>query len=303
VLLNRWLWLGAVAAVVAGLPNIVYQVANDFPQATMAAALAADKGGEARIQLLPFQLILLGPLLVPVWIAGILTLLRDPRLRAARALALAYPLMLVLLLIIAGQPYYSLGLLLGLFAVGAVPVARWLAGRAGRRSAVGLAIAVNLVVSVLIALPVIPPDRLGFLAAVNPATADQIGWPEYVREVAGVYATLTPAEQQRAVLFTGNYGEAGALDRYGAPFGLPAVYSGQNELHHYGPPPESKNLAVVVSEAPASRLEAAFGPCELRTRLHNGEGVENEELEAGVYVCRDLPASWREIWPGLLHYD
>jgi hypothetical protein len=35
-----------------------------------------------------------------------------------------------------------------------------------------------------------------------------------------------------------NYGEAGAIDRYGPADGLPSiVYSGQNQLYLYGPPP------------------------------------------------------------------
>jgi hypothetical protein len=291
VLLSRWPWLGAASALVIGLPNLLYQVVNDFPQADMAAAIAENKGTESRIELLPFQLILLGLFFVPIWIAGIAALLRDPALRPARSLAVAYPVLLVLTLVTAGQPYYPMGLVAGLFAIGAVRAARWRVSWA--------LVAVNTVVSALFALPLLPVDRLGFIAQVNSTVADQIGWREYVGEVAAVYATLTPAEQQRAVVFTSNYGEAGALDRYGPALGLPAAYSGHNELFHYGPPPASRTIVVVVSATPP----AAFGPCAFGTKLHNSDGVENEELDASVYVCRHLPASWNDLWPGLQHYD
>jgi hypothetical protein len=296
VFADRRLWLGAGLALLIGLPNLLYQLLNGFPQVQMASALAAHKGHDARVQMLPFQLILLGIFLVPIWIAGLVTLWRDPKVRAV---ALAYPLMIVLLLVIAGQPYYPVALLLGLFAVGAVPTARWLAGRRGRKVALGAAIAVNLALSIVFALPVIPADRLpaSGVADANQVVADQIGWPEYVRQVTAVYAGLSPADRQRAVLFTGNYGEAGALDRFGA--GLPAVYSGQNELYDYGPPPDAKTVAVVVLEAVPDR----FGPCELRARLHNSAGVDNEEVGAGVYVCRSLPMPWHALWPSLRHYD
>jgi hypothetical protein len=156
--------------------------------------------------------------------------------------------------------------------------------------------------SVLFALPVLAPERLGPIADVNIVVADQIGWPEYVRQIAGVYAALPPDERRRAVLFTGNYGEAGALDRYGPAYGLPAAYSGQNELHHYGPPPESATVAIVVSQAPAGRVGALFGGCDPGTALHNSAGVTNEELDARVYVCRHV-GSWRALWPSLQHYD
>jgi 4-amino-4-deoxy-L-arabinose transferase-like glycosyltransferase len=297
---DRWLWLGLGLGLLVGLPNLLYQVFNDFPQLKMASALAADKGADARTQMLPFQLVLLGVGMVPIWVAGLVA-----AWRRTRAVALAYPLMIVLLLVIAGQPYYSMGLLLGLYAIGAVPAARWVAARRtnGRKVALGAALAINLAFSVVFALPVIPADRLAAtgIADINQVTADQIGWPEYVRQVTAAVDGLSPADRARAVLFTGNYGEAGALDRFGV--GLPPIFSAQNELYNYGPPPDARTVAVVVLEASPAEVAARFGPCELSTRLHNRAGVPNEEVEAGVFVCRDLPAPWSALWPSLRHYD
>jgi hypothetical protein len=303
VLLTRWPWLGGLLAVVIGLPNILYQVLNGFPQADMAAAIADNKGSDDRVQLLPFQLILLGLLFVPVWVAGLATLLRNRELRPIRSIAVAYPLLLVLVFVTAGQPYYPMGLVAGLFAIGAVPVERWLSGRSVRRALLIAAVAVNAVVSIVFALPVLPVDRLGFIADVNSTVADQVGWQEYVGEVADVYDTLSPGDQQRAVLFASNYGEAGALDRYGKARGLPAVYSGHNELFNYGPPPSDKTVVVVVSEAEPAEIQAVFGPCAAGTKLHNSAGVDNEEVGASVLVCRQMPKSWQDLWPELQHYD
>jgi 4-amino-4-deoxy-L-arabinose transferase-like glycosyltransferase len=292
VLLSPWLWGGVGLAVLIGLPNLIYQVVNDFPQGKMADAVAENKGDESRALLLPLQLVLLA--VPPIWVAGIVTLLRDRKLRPIRALAVAYPMMVLLVFVIAGQPYYTMGLLYGLFAIGAVPTERWVSGHRARQIVVGSAVVVLTAFGVLTALPLVPPKTF---AGLNETIADQVAWPEYVRQVADVYASLPPEDQQRAVLFTGNYGEAGALDRYGQ--GLPKVYSGQNELHHYGPPPDDKTVAVVVFQAPPTVLG---GTCESRAALHNSEGVENEELEARVYVCR-LAEPWHAIWPRVQHYD
>jgi 4-amino-4-deoxy-L-arabinose transferase-like glycosyltransferase len=303
VLLTRWPWLGAGLAVLIGLPNLLYQVLNDFPQAHMASAIADTKGPDDRVQLVPFQLILLGVVFVPVWVAGIVTLLRNRELRPIRAFAVAYPILLVLVFISAGQPYYTFGLVAGLFAIGAVATERWLAGNRTRRNLLIAAVVVNTPVSAMFALPLLPADRAGFIATANSTVADQIGWPDYVEQVKGVYDSLSPADRQRAVLFTGNYGEAGALDRYGKPLGLPAVYSGHNELWNYGPPPDAKTVAIVVSEAEPAQVQARFGPCEARARLRNRAGIENEESDASVYVCRQMPRSWQDLWPELQHYD
>lgn len=300
VLLSRWLWAGLGIALVVGLPNLLYQIANDFPQLDMAAALAENKGEEARITLIPLQLVWLGPLFVPVWIAGIVTLLRDPVLRPIRALGLAYPVMLVLLFVIAGQPYYTLGLLAALFAIGTVPVER----RVTRRWILVAGAAVNAAFAILTSLPVLPIDVMGRtpIPAINQGLSDQIGWPRYVRQVAAVYEALPAQDKPRTVLITGNYGEAGALDRYGRALGLPDVYSGQNELWWLGPPPQSATVVVLVTQGDPSR-STAFGSCEHKADLDNGYGVENEEQTARVFVCRDLTGTWAELWLSFQHFD
>ncbi|MEU4688169.1 glycosyltransferase family 39 protein [Actinoplanes sp. NPDC023714] len=293
---SRWLWAGVAACLVAGLPNLIYQLVNGFPQAAMAAAIKANKGDESRALLIPLQFVLL--ILPPVWIAGIVVLLRDARLRAVRSLAVAYPLMLILVLAMAGQPYYPLGLLLALFAIGAVPVARW--ARGWRRHLLAIGVAAFALLAVLSSLPVVPEDRLAEsgIAEMNETVADQIGWRDYVWQVGSVHAGLSEADRRRAVLFTGNYGEAGALDRYGRALGLPDVYSGHNELHHFGPPPAGRTVVIAVLQVPPRLL----GDCSPKARLRNAAGVENEELEARVYVCR-LDRPWTAIWPELQHYD
>lgn len=303
VLLSPWLWAGVGIALVVGLPNLIYQVVNDFPQAEMARALAEDKGEESRVLLLPFQIVLLG--LPPVWIAGIVTLLRAPRWRPIRALAIAYPLMLVLLLVIAGQPHYPLGLLTALFAIGAVPTVNWLGDRVSRRRRLVAGVLVFNAVGILMSLPVIPESRLAgsIPAEANATVADQIGWPEYVAQVDAVYRALPVEERSRAVLFTSNYGEAGALDRYGRPLGLPPVYSGHNQLYEFGPPPDDKTVVIGVLQGSPERIAQLVGACTDQGRLHNAAGVENEETEeAHIYVCHPT-TPWRTLWPTLQHYS
>jgi hypothetical protein len=211
VLASKWLWAGAGIAVVVGLPNLLYQIANDFPQIHMAGALAEDKGDDARITLLPLQLVWLGPLFVPVWVAGMVILWRRPELRPVRAFAVAYPLMLVLLFVIAGQPYYSFGLLAALFAIGAVPTVATLGRTATRRRLLGAGLVVNCGVAIVMSLPVLPIGVIGRtpIPTINVGIADEVGWPRYVAQVKAVYDGLPAQDRARTVLLTGNYGEAG----------------------------------------------------------------------------------------------
>ncbi len=79
------------------------------------------------------------------------------------------------------------------------------------------AVAVNAVVTAVLALPLVPVDRLGRtpIPEINQVARDQVGWPAYTRQVADVFRSLPPADAAKAVVITANYGEAGALERYG----------------------------------------------------------------------------------------
>jgi hypothetical protein len=306
VLRSPLLWAGVAVALVVALPNVVYQATHDWPQLTMAGALSERGGGEARALLLPMQTILLGAPLVPIWVAGFIALVRREQWRPVRALAVAYPVILLVTLATAGQLYYPLGLVMLLFAAGCVPTVDWVGRRlAPRRALVVAAVALNAVISAVISLPLVPVGSLGDtpIPGINQIARDSVGWPAYVRTLADVYASLPAEEQSRAVLFTSNYGEAGALHRFGSEYGLPAVYSGHNELWFAGPPPESATVMVAWVQG-LGRLRTLFAECEQRAVMDNGVGVENEEQdEAIVAVCRDPVGGWSAIWPQLQHYS
>jgi len=124
-----------------------------------------------------------------------------------------------------------------------------------------------------------------------------------VRQIAAAYDRLSPADKAVAVLLTGNYGEAGALDRYGPAYHLPRVYSGQNELYHLGPPPESATVVVAVFEDDRSLLDRSFGSCTAAGTLTNGVGVNNEEEGAAVLICRKPLSSWKNLWPSFHRFS
>jgi hypothetical protein len=162
-------------------------------------------------------------------------------------------------------------------------------------------VALNAMVSVFISEPVLPVTSAGIANAVNPTVGDEIGWPEYVRQVGAVYQGLSTADQARAVIVTGNYGEAGSIDRYGKEYGLPPVYSGQNELWYLGPPPAERTVVIVWSEG--SGLPRHFDGCAVKATMDNEYGVDNEEQGSTVSVCTLPAGGWTPIWSTVHHYD
>jgi hypothetical protein len=166
---------------------------------------------------------------------------------------------------------------------------------------------VNLIAAAAFALPIFPlstQEQIG-IASVNQATQDQIGWPGYVSQIAAVYRTLPPDEAARAILITSNYGEYGAIARYGAARALPVdrLYSGQNELRNLGTPPDSADVAVVVGIDDHSALASRFDDCTIEGRLESGYDIDNEEQDRSIEVCRGPREPWRTLWPRFYHYD
>lgn len=307
VLRTRWPWLAAGTACLVGAPNLVYQVANGLPQLQMAGSLT---GAAARWVFVPGQLLAIGPPAAVVWGAGLLALWRSPRLRPVRALGVAYVLAAGVLLAVAGQFYYTTGFLLVLYAVGSVAAERWLADASGavrtlRTTRLRRLLVVNVVTSALVALPLLPTTVLAAspVPLLNPAVGDQVGWQRYVEQVAAVVDRLPADERARTVVIAENYGEAGAIDRYGPDLGLPPVVSGHNALHDLARPADGTTTAVVLLQGHGQGhvsedlLDRAFARCTLAGRLDNGVGVPNEEQGTAVLVCRDPVASWEQLWP------
>src|SRR3712207_5141815 len=155
----------------------------------MGAALAENNAGEVRWFMWVFLALALGPPLVPVWVAGFVALLRRPQWRPVRCLAVSFVVVLLLTFVSGAQPHYPSGLLVVLLAAGAVPAYEVVSRSRPWRSLLVAGATVNAAVSVVVALPLLPLAVLGDtpIPDLNLTVADQIGWPQYVDQVARVY--------------------------------------------------------------------------------------------------------------------
>ena len=301
---SPWVWAGAAVALVLWAPNLWWQAAHGWPQLELSAAIAAGSSGTSQPWwiFLPFQLVLVSPLLVPVWVAGLWRLARDPALRCYRGFAVAYPLLAVVFMLTGGKPYYLAGLYPVLLAAGAQPTLRWVhdGARRARGVLLGAAIALSGAVAAFLMLPLVPVQQLAAtpIVDINYDAGETVGWPVFAATVGRVYAGLPAAERGSAVVLTRNYGEAGAVDRYAAEFGLPTAYSGHNAYAEWGPPPESANTTVVVGYD-RDQLAGWFRSCSEAARIDNGVGLDNDEQGTPVWVCRERTASWAQLWQQL----
>jgi 4-amino-4-deoxy-L-arabinose transferase-like glycosyltransferase len=305
VLRTWWLAAGVGVALALAAPVLIWQATHDFPMLTVAAGISEDDGAENRVLFVPMQLIYVSPVLVPVWLAGLVRLLRDPEVRFARALGLSYPVLCVVLTTLGGKPYYAVPLLVLLVAAGAEPTLRWLdrGNRTLRRATAMGAAAVGAAMSAVVGLPVLPVDSMGPAVAMNAEQGEQVGWHEFATTVAEVWHRIPADERSHAVIFTSNYGQAGAVERFHSELGLPAPYSGHMSYADWGPPADRMSGPVVlVGEFDPAEVARYFTACERVTEIDNGLNVDNDEQGTDVLLC-DGPANpWSRMWPDLRRF-
>ena len=202
----------------------------------------------------------------------------------------------VVFVITAGQAYYTVGVYPALIAAGAVVVER----RPRMFWTMAVVVAVTSALTMPAALPILSPRTLAASgwAGGGEQQLEMVGWPREVGLVAAAYRSIPAAQRSHAVILTANYGEAGAVDRYRARFGLPEAYSGLNAFGLWGPPPPSGEPVVLVWEdqSPPTYLAG----CRYVRKV--GGPVPNEEHDnARIFVCAGPRGTWASIWPQVAH--
>jgi hypothetical protein len=310
---RRWLrsgyvWAGVGLVLLVSSPNLLYQATHEWPQFTMGAALGQNNAGEVRVMMWPFLVLLVGPVLTWFWGHAVVALWRRPDWRPVRSLLVVFVMVIVFEFAAGAQFYYASGILAVLVAVGAVPVAESAGEQVGEKEGMrtatasarrGLAgaLALNTAGCAVMVLPLapVPSTPVSVVAGINTATADQIGWGAYTAQVEEA------AEEADAdAVITSNYGEAGALDRYGEH--LPSVHSGHIALWERGGPAADADTIVMVG-GQGENVTGYFEECTLAAELDNGVDVDNEEQGEPILVCAGPKAPWSELWPHFRHLD
>lgn len=310
---SPWLWAGAGLACVICLPNLIWQVQHDFVTLDFLQSIRARDVAWGRTQgYLTEQLyVSVLPLAIPLWIAGLLAVWFDPRLRRFAALGWMFVVPFVVFWLQQGRAYYIAPAYPMLMAAGAV----WLEGALrGRRLGVQRAVQGTVVLLLLIGvslaavltLPLAPINSAmwAFTNEINGELRELIGWPELVGAVAEAYQALPPEEQAVTGIFTGNYGEKGALALYGPAYGLPEPISGGNSSWYRGygdPPPQT----LIVLGVPLEGASTFFESCRVVGQNPNPYNIVNEETSShpDILLCRDMKVTWESLWPQVQQFQ
>lgn len=298
-----WTAGGVVAAALLIAPYAVWQQLHGWPQLTVASNIAGSAEG-GRVGFVPFQFLLVSPVLAPVWIAGLLVPFRRAALRGLRFVPVTYAVLAVLYLAGNGKAYYLASLYPVLLGLGALPTAEWSTRTRTRARVLRTALVLSAAIGAVIALPLLPETALqgSFVMAVNPDQGETVGWPRFVETASKAWRLIPVAERRHTAIFTANYGEAGAIDLLGHSHALPRAYSGHNGFSQWGQPPPADTSALVIGYDRPSDAAPYFDQCRTLATVNDGVGLSNQEQGLPLMLCRPT-ASWSALWPHLTHYN
>jgi hypothetical protein len=326
VFLNKWIWIGGLAAYLIFLPNLLWNIHYDWPFVQLMRAIRAS-GRDVVLGPLPYflqQTQLVNPLTAPIWIAGLLCLLFSARLKPYRFLGWCYLVCYTVFFVLHGKNYYLAPVYPMLLAAGAVVVDDATDAFHRPKSMPVLlksAVAVVLIASgahlTPIVVPVLSPEHFvaytrylpfrlpvmehAHARAVLPQWySDQFGWEEIVAETAIAWNRLAPEEREDCGIFAQDYGQAGAIDFLGRRYGLPRSMSGHQTWFLWGPRSYSGNCMIVLDDN-RETLERLWDRVE-----YVGSSADNQwalEKIIPVYICRGKKFdSWAGLWPKLKHW-
>ena len=315
VLKSWWLVSGFALGALAFLPNLIWLIENHFPflEFEHNARGNAMQIMRAPLAFMADQMMIMNPLLAPLWLGGLAWLMFAKAARPVQFLGWFFLTIFMALLIMRAKNYYVAPAYPVLFAAGAVAFEAWSASRQWTRGAyAGSVLAAGLFLAPFV-LPVLPvKDFIAYQhvfgdfrpviferSAPGPLPlqfAAEFGWEQMVAETAKVFHSLPAAEQKTTAIFANDYSEAGAIDLFGPKYGLPPAISNDVTYWLWGPRDYSgKTVIVLGSDGAGDRRH--FRQVITAARAQTPFSRTDEQFD--IFLCRDLNTDLRLLWPSL----
>lgn len=307
-LTSPWLWGGVALSIIIVLPNLIWQAQHNFISLEFLSNIHARDVSIGRTSdfIIDQFRVSANPFTLPLWIAGLYFYFLGTDGRRYRTLGWMAVVPFALFWIAQGRGYYTGPIYPMLFAAGSVWFERGFATLPHRHARVAQGISWTLIAvggAIVLALgPYWPVGSAQWqtVSEINTDLKEEIGWPELVQTVAGIYAGLPAETKPHTGILAGNYGVAGAIDLYGPAYPLPKAISGVNSywLRGYGNPAPQTLIVVGATRGFADRF---FSDCELAGHVSNIHGVRNEETveHPEIFICRGARELWPQVWQEL----
>ena len=321
ILASRWFAAAVTIIVALALPNLLWEMHYHWP--TLEWLIDVSKSNKdvklPPLQFLRAQMMTLTPWTIPLWLSGVVWLLASRKAREFRFLGVLYLIFLPMMMVLHAKDYYLVPVYPIYFAAGAMcwlPAGKHGALRYWRVSAYALLLVVGFFLTIPFSIPVLSPQK--FLAwsktmHYHPADsenhgatilpqfyADRFGWHEMVEKVAGIYNSLPPGQRAVTGIYTGNYGEASAINLFGPKYGLPVAISGHQTYWLWGPHGYTGQEMIVINGASLQEMNEYYASCTVAGKMDNPLSMPWEKNL--IFLCHGRKGTYEADWKDFKHY-
>jgi 4-amino-4-deoxy-L-arabinose transferase-like glycosyltransferase len=319
-----WPWIAAAIAFLLFLPNLLWNIQHHFPFLELQANIRRS-GRDVALSPVQFFLqeaLVMNPLTLPVWLAGLWFFFGSRQGKPFRALGWSWVFTALVITFRSPRIYYLFPAFPLLFAGGAVALQdggggknAWLRRPWARVLLPALIVLAGAILSPL-GIPVLSPERFirysKALGVTQPAIemhrlgplpqifADQFGWEEMAASVARIYNALPEPVRSRTAIFGQNYGQAGAIDFFGPRYGLPPAISGHQNYFLWGPRGYSGESMIVMDDREET-LKGLFDHVEKAGHVEHPYSMPGEHFD--VFYCSGPHQTLQELWPRIKNWN
>lgn len=306
LLFNRWFIAGGIIGTLIFLPNIIWQILNDFPSLEFYKNISVDKNVYTPpIDFIMNQVMYMSPSIAPIWIAGTFYFLFSKRFKNFRFLSILFAgLFIIMMLSGTSRPDRLAFAYPAAFAGGALFFETIISKFNLRLLKVPLIVFLfsGLILSLPILLPYFSYDfsqrytqwlgintelERGKKPPLHQILADRIGWEEKVKLVVNAYNSLSEEEKKQTIIAAGNYGQAGAIELFGKPFNLPPIACAHNNYYLWSKERVNGNILLQLdNEEDYDGLTHSFDSVEVYPGMFKNNYVSAHENNLVVFICR-----------------
>ena len=305
---RRTFWMSVGLALLIWTPNLWWQYQHGFPVIGHMGELVETQLVNVRpADFLIGQLLMHVPVVL-IWLAGLVFLYRD---KALRPVAISFVALIVVMLLLRGKTYYTLGFYPVLFAAGGV----WLEAKLPRFAQAGLLVvgAVVLWMVLPFSLPLLSPAETaeygerwvektgvtgpltwedGVARSLPQDYADMLGWRELADLVEEAVA-MAP-DSGSTVIYGEDYGQIGAIEYYTGLDG----FSFDDSYRFWAPEemPADQTAFIYVNDEVGADVDSLFGSIQLIGTVENPAARIRGTM---VYLCTEPDPAWFGYYRGL----
>jgi hypothetical protein len=310
---SKEIWIGAAIAFAIFLPNIIWQISNNFPTLEFMSNAAKYKNRPMGIfEFSLNSLMELNPGYTLFLFTGLYFLFFNKQGRAYNIVGWIFISVFIVFVFNNAKPYY-MGVLYPVMLAAGVIGADFLIEKY-LWNFVRIILVILVIPFAFIVTPFAIPllnvesfisltETMGMkpsnaerseLGQLPQFYADRFGWEDMVQKVATAYNKLSDEEKKETLIFGQNYGEAGAVNFYREKYNLPRAISAHNNFWIWGYPENYKGNVMIVIGSNLKDNSEFFEEVKLVESHSSKYGMPYENV--GIFICKRPKMPVSKIW-------